>query len=112
MANRRKPPQEPKTRAGKVFSALTLAFAIFALPTFWLFIGLTLFLGGDALNGFRTEGRFFISSHGVTTEVSRWTYMISWYLGAIMMGTFIPMIFCSLAVDYFEKRAKDRKDKP
>jgi len=50
--------------------------AITAIINFALFIIIDLKLGGDALNGYQKDGRYFLASHGAYTEVSEavWTY--------------------------------------
>lgn len=50
-----------------------VALVVAALNFLWLF-GESINGGGDALNGFVRDGHYYISSHGVTTEVSKATW--------------------------------------
>jgi hypothetical protein len=50
-------------------AAVVIGFANF----FWFMIESTRF-GGDALNGFVRDGHYFVTSHGLATEVDRATY--------------------------------------
>lgn len=47
------------------------------IGNFILFVALTFALGGDAINGRRAAGRYFLGSHGRFTEVSQATYVYS-----------------------------------
>jgi hypothetical protein len=47
------------------------------LANFAVFVAVALRLGGDAVNGKVEDGRYFVSSHGKDTEVSRETYLYS-----------------------------------
>ena len=55
-----------------------LWFALLALGflNFLVFFVVAVSIGGDAVNGFRSDGHFFLSSHGKLTEVSEsvWLY--------------------------------------
>ena len=50
--------------------------ALVALVNFVLYVIIAGTHGGDAWNGYRKDGRYFVSEHGRITEVSRafWTY--------------------------------------
>ncbi|WP_114226906.1 MULTISPECIES: hypothetical protein [Sphingomonas] len=48
------------------------------IANFILFVTLTFALGGDAINGKREAGRYFLGSHGHYTEVSYATYVYSY----------------------------------
>jgi hypothetical protein len=50
-----------------------LAFIVGLANFFWFYIE-SVNLGGDALNGFIRGGRYFLVSHGASTEVSRATW--------------------------------------
>jgi hypothetical protein len=96
---------ETKNACGMASAALALV----AVPSFVLFSVLSLSVGGDALNGFVLEGRYYVTSHGTDTEVSRITYNVSWYLGAITLATFVPMVLFAAASEFLDKRAKVEK---
>ena len=58
----------------RALAVLALVAAIVGFANFvWFFIE-SVNLGGDALNGFVRDGRYFVVSHGVATEVSRATW--------------------------------------
>ena len=98
---------ELRTLMAKAFLKISAALALVSVPSFIVFVAFSLLVGGDALNGFAVEGRYYVSSHGNDTEVSWLTYTISWYLGALTIVTFIPMVICGAISQALEKRAKD-----
>jgi hypothetical protein len=58
----------------RALPVLALVAAVVGFANFvWFFIE-SVNLGGDALNGFVRDGRYFVVSHGVSTEVSRATW--------------------------------------
>lgn len=81
--------------------------ALIAVPSFLIFAVFSLIVGGDALNGFSTEGRYFVSSHGNDTEVSWLTYTISWYLGSVTLVTFLPMVLLGAASQFLGAKESD-----
>ena len=88
---------QTKTKSSHVLGMASAGFALVAVPSFVVFFVFSLITGGDALNGFSTEGRYFVSSHGNDTEVSWLAYTISWYLGSLTLATFIPMVLLGAA---------------
>ena len=59
-----------------IHSACKIIFLL-ALLNFGLFIVNAMFLGGDALNGKVEGGRYFLSNHGVYTEVNYFVFTYS-----------------------------------
>ena len=96
-----------KTIPNNFLGAASAGLALIAVPSFVLFVVFSLIIGGDALNGFSTEGRYFVSSHGKNTEVSWLTYTISWYLGSLTFLTFIPMVLLSAASHFLAAKESD-----
>ena len=90
-----------------MFGTACAGFALIAVPSFILFSVFSLMVGGDALNGFSTEGRYFVSSHGNDTEVSWLTYSISWSLGALTLATFILMVLLGAASSFLGRRVDE-----
>ena len=43
--------------------------------TIYMLIGYK--LGGDAVNGYATNGRYFLSNHGIHTETTHWIFIYS-----------------------------------
>jgi hypothetical protein len=60
------------------------------------FIGYSLALGGDAINGFERNGHYFVSAHGADTEVSQSQWLLSRTLGVLTYVTF-PVAFAAMA---------------
>lgn len=56
---------------------LPAKFVILGIVNFLSFIGFAILQGGDALNGESGDGRYLLSNHGVSTEVSPLTYYCS-----------------------------------
>jgi hypothetical protein len=68
-----------------------------ALLNFIVFWVIAVCVGGDALNGYMHDGRYFICAHGACHEVSKdfWTYSY-WHTISAMGG--ILLIFIEMAV--------------
>lgn len=49
----------------------------FALVNFSLFFIISLFIGGDAVNGQEEAGRYYLANHGTLTEVNYFVFMYS-----------------------------------
>jgi len=45
--------------------------AVVGMLNFLVFVGVALLIGGDAVNGHQSDGRYFLANHGRYTEVSR-----------------------------------------
>ncbi|WP_372574960.1 hypothetical protein [Ruegeria jejuensis] len=96
---------QTKTKSSDVLETASAGFALVAVPSFALFCVFSLIIGGDALNGFSTETRYFVVSRRNVTEVSWLTYTISWYLGSLTLATFIPMVLLGAASNFLSRRA-------
>lgn len=99
--------RQTSTKPKQALETACTVFALVAVPSFVFFSAFSLLIGGDALNGFSSEGRYFVSSHGNDTEVSWLTYTISWYLGSLTLATFIPMVLLDAASRFFGRRANE-----
>ena len=66
-------------------------------PNFLIFILGSMYLGGDALNGYAKDGHYFLCAHGSCTEVVKplWTYSY-WHALTAMNG--ILLVFIELAI--------------
>jgi len=60
---------------------------ILAIVNFIAFFIGAVHLGGDALNGHVADGHYFLSSHGVHTEVSRAVWRYSYFHAASVFLT-------------------------
>jgi hypothetical protein len=67
------------------------------LINFFAFIGASLYLGGDALNGYMKAGQYFLCAHGHCAQVSSsiWHYSY-WHAWTALSG--ILLIFAETAV--------------
>jgi hypothetical protein len=72
----------------------TLALAV---VNFFTFIAGSLYLGGDALNGYVEAGKYFVCAHGSCSEVSSkiWHYSY-WHATTAMYG--ILLVFAEVAL--------------
>jgi len=61
----------------------TLALAV---PNFFAFIIGSLYLGGDALNGYVKAGHYFLCAHGSCTEVVESVWKYSYWHALTAMG--------------------------
>jgi hypothetical protein len=64
------------TRLKRLLPYLALTAVIVGFLNFFWFMGESTALGGDGLNGYTRDGKFFLGSHGTYTEVSEavWTW--------------------------------------
>lgn len=60
--------------------------ASLALANFSAFVIVSLFLGGDALNGFAHAGHYFVCAHGHCVEVSRAVWRYSYWHAMTAIG--------------------------
>ena len=60
------------------------------VPNFLAFVVISVFLDGDALNGYVRDGHFFLCAHGSCVEVSHsiWTYSY-WHAVTAWGGVFL-----------------------
>jgi hypothetical protein len=58
----------------RVLPVLAIAAFVIGFANFMWFFAESVNLGGDALNGFVRDGRYFVVSHGAATEVSKATW--------------------------------------
>lgn len=93
------------TKLSNILGTACAGIALVAVPSFVVFCVFSLIIGGDALNGFSSEGRYFVSSHGNDTEVSWLAYTVSRYLGSLMLATFIPMVLLGAASGLLNRHA-------
>ena len=59
-----------------------------AAVNFLSFVSISIYLGGDALNGYTKDGHYFVSSHGWHTEVSRAVWIYSYCHAISVFVTF------------------------
>ena len=74
------------------------AIALIGLINFVLFVAGTFYLGGDALNGYRQGGHYFLGMHsqGPFTEVSQSVFLYSEWHAFILTGTFVFVVVADL----------------
>ena len=69
------------------------------MVNFVLFVGISLLIGGDALNGKEAGGHYYLDSHGRLTEVSRPVFLYS-KVHAISSAIGIPLAMLASLVYY------------
>jgi hypothetical protein len=70
---------------------------VLAVINFFAFVGGSLYLGGDALNGHVTSGHYFLCAHGHCTEVSSAIWHYSYWHAMISLGG-ILVVFAETAL--------------
>jgi hypothetical protein len=66
---------------------------IIALLNFFSFVFISIYLGGDALNGEESNGHFYLNSHGHYTEVSEKVFRYSKIHAYSMFATHSLLLF-------------------
>jgi hypothetical protein len=61
---------QKNTKLSHALGAASAKTALVAIPSFGIYCVFSLIIGGDAINGFSSDGRYFVSSHGNDTEIS------------------------------------------
>ena len=77
---------------------------IIAIVNFFSFISISIYLGGDALNGKETLGHFYLNSHGRYTEVSETIFRYSKIHAYSMWATHSLFIFSAVIFILRRKR--------
>ena len=63
------------------------ALVVLALINFLAFLFVALSIGGDAVNGYARDGRFFLKNHGTVTEVSEAVFTYSkWHVYSLWVN--------------------------
>ena len=72
----------------------------------FLFVVISLSLGGDAIKGFEHDGRYFLSSRGSLTEVSKTIFTVSMVHAVATLTSLVALVGASAARRFFYRRAK------
>ena len=94
-----------RARGGLIPAWLAYGIGVAALVNFFSFTILSLYLGGDALQGRQAAGHYFLAlhSHGPVTEVSRTIFEYSqWHVLSLFVTIPLAILAGWLA---FRKRA-------
>jgi hypothetical protein len=89
---------------------LHYATGVVAAINLFVFIAGSLYLGGDALNGYHNSSGYFVCAHGSCTEVSEaiWTYSYwhAWSATALILLVFFELgvFYCTGLVTFEPKR--------
>ena len=78
-----------------------LNFLAFAIIAIWL--------GGDALNGKSVDGRYFLSNHGKTVEVSAAVFNYSRIHASSIMITHPLAILCGFILSSMDREPRNGK---
>jgi hypothetical protein len=81
--------------------------ALLGAIDFASFVVVALYLGGDALNGYRQGNRYFLGLHsnGPFTEVGRSTFLYSEWHAASLLVIFAVVLGAELAFRLMDRRA-------
>jgi hypothetical protein len=82
---------------------LTRLLVVLAVADFLLFAVVTVAIGGDAASGAVRDGHYFVSNHGVLTEVARATWLVSRVQG-LTLWVLGPGAVVAMAVDSYRRR--------
>lgn len=73
--------------------------AALVLINFFIFVGVSQYIGGDALNGYINAGKYFVCAHGGCTQVSPETWHYSyWHSMTAMGGIFLSFAEIALFI--------------
>jgi hypothetical protein len=100
------PKKDPTFRPAP--AALFNGSCFLATANFLIFGVVSLFIGGDALNGHAEYGRFFLSNHGKLIEVSGWVFF---YSGLHALSLFITFPLAALCVVALYRRHRPQGSK-
>jgi hypothetical protein len=70
------------------------AVGVLVWLNFMVFVGVAIWLGGDAINGYRLSGHYYLGMHGRYRGVSHAVYVYSYVhatVSMVSMGVFVPV---------------------
>jgi hypothetical protein len=80
-----------KRRTGPIQATVIRLLVASPFVTFALFTATSFFLHGEPFGSKIVEDRYFVSNHGVFTEVSRNAFLFSLWLGRVVFASFIVL---------------------
>ncbi len=81
----------------EIFVSASEVLGLIAVPMFCLFVGHSLLIGGDALNGAKLDGRYFVYRRGgKLREVKKLSFLVSRVLGWIGFGGIIQAVLVGI----------------
>ena len=90
-----------RSRLVRLLPTLALVAVVVGFGNFVWFLAESTQLGGDALNGYSRDGHYFVSSHGMYTEVGRDAWAWS---RAHAISVFVTHPAAILGVAFFVRR--------
>ena len=78
---------------------ITAALWPITLFNFFVFMGVSLYLGGDGLNGKKMAGHYYVADHGQYTEVSYAVFLYSRIHALFTLGTFVVLLGLMLLLE-------------
>ena len=93
-------------------SKILLCKIIFGIgiTNFFVFIGLSIYFGGDAISGTIRDGHFFLSSHGKLTEVSGMVFSYSrWHSYSVFFTHPVAILAAGIAYQLEKKLEPGRE---
>jgi len=86
-------PEEDRTM-GRIFLNV---FSFISVANFLAFCLISELIGGDAINGYAEHGRYFLRSHGRTTEVSEAVFSYSkWHAISLFITLALAILVAAL----------------
>ncbi len=97
-----------KKLKGDIFITLWIAFGVTVILGFFVFSAI---IGGDALNGYKENGQYFVTAHENVLEVSKATWIVSKTWG-ILFYIFIPLTpIGAFVISDIQEKIKRRKNR-
>jgi len=69
---------------------------IILFSNFFIFLIISILLGGDGLNGYEENGNYYVSAQGIDTEVNSVIFHFSKYHAVFTVTSFIVALFLML----------------
>jgi hypothetical protein len=70
----------------------------------------SLFIGGDALRGYASDGRYYVRVHTAVTEVAAGQWKLNWWLGAVVFTLLPVTVVVTVIAVYRERHDRFRYD--
>ena len=67
------------------------------------FVAHSLFIGGDAIRGYVSQGQYFVRVHVTVTEVSAAQWRLNWWLG-VAVFTLLPLAIVTTTIAVYRER--------
>jgi hypothetical protein len=88
-------------------NTLPLWFRVLGIATainFVIFVAVTFYLGGDALNGYSADGHYYLSQKGKLTEVTEAVFTYSKWHAISLLVTFPIVIIGGMIARWYDRQ--------